>query len=202
MSTTIVHLVRHGEVDNPKRVLYGRLPGYHLSARGQSQAARTAQAFRGHDVTYLVASPLQRTQETAQPFAAITGLDVATDPDLIEAGNQLEGRRIKGLRSELLKPTLWPLLIRPDRPSWGEPFADISARMMDAIERARLEAEGHEALVITHQLPIVVVQREVMGLPYVHNPATRQCDLASVTSLVFQDTTITDLYYTEPAREV
>lgn len=45
MSTTIVHLVRHGEVYNPDKILYGLMPGYHLSSRGHSMAAAAAKAF-------------------------------------------------------------------------------------------------------------------------------------------------------------
>ena len=72
--STIVHLVRHGEVFNPDRILYGRLPGYHLSDRGRAMASTTARAFTGHDVTVLKASPLTRAQETAQPFQQVTAL--------------------------------------------------------------------------------------------------------------------------------
>ncbi|MDY5839637.1 MAG: histidine phosphatase family protein [Corynebacterium camporealensis] len=202
MSTTIVHLVRHGEVHNPERILYGRIPGYHLSSRGHSMAARTAEEFRGHDVTYLAASPLQRTQETAQPFSKVIGLDVAVDKTLIESGNRFEGLRVKGWRSQLWHPQRWPLLRNPLRPSWGEPFEDIADRMMNAVERARQEAEGHEAILVSHQLPIVMVQRSVMGLRLPHAPWNRECDLASVTSLVFQDQGITDIYYSAPAKEI
>lgn len=202
MSTTIVHLVRHGEVHNPEKILYGRIPGYHLSARGKSQAARTAASLRGHDVTYLAASPLQRAQETAQPFARTLGLDITTDEGLIEAGNRLEGLRVRGLRSQLWNPVRWPMLIQPGIPSWGEPYIDIAERMMDAVERARLAAEGHEAVLVSHQLPVVCVQRTVQDLPLAHNPAKRQCDLASITSLVFRDAVITNMYYTEPAQEI
>ncbi len=93
------------------------------------------------------------------------------------------------------------MLRDPSLPSWGEHYTDIAERMMDSVERARLEAEGHEAVLVSHQLPIVCVQRAVMELPLAHNPGSRQCDLASVTSLVFHDEVITDIYYTEPARE-
>ena len=202
MTTTIVHLVRHGEVHNPEKILYGRMPGYHLSSRGVSQASRTSRAFTGADVTYLVASPLTRAQETARPFSEVTGLNVHTDDDLIEAGNDLEGHRIRGFRSELWNPKLWPLLTNPAQPSWGEHYTDIAERMMAAVERARLQAEGHEAICVSHQLPIVMVQRLVRSLPLAHNPAMRECDLASVTSLVFQDDQITDIYYCEPAQHI
>lgn len=202
MSTTIVHLVRHGEVYNPDKILYGLLPGYHLSSRGHSMAAATAKAFEGHDVTYLAASPLQRAQETAAPIAKVTGLNVEVDKGLLEAGNRFEGLHIKGVRSQLWNPVRWPLLKNPTQPSWGEHYDVIERRMFDAVERARSKAEGHEAILVSHQLPIVMVQRSVLGKSLAHNPAARQCNLASVTSLVFQDDQITDIFYSEPAQEI
>lgn len=202
MSTTIVHLVRHGEVHNPGKILYGRIPGYQLSARGHSQAARTAKSFTGHDVTYLAASPMERAWETAQPFSELTGLEIRTEDDLNESWNQHEGLRTKGLRSQLWNPVRWPTLTNPSQPSWGEPYSEILARMMDIIERARMEAEGHEAIMVSHQLPIVMVQRGVREQQLPHNPLARQCALASVTSLIFQDATLTDLQYSTPAKEI
>lgn len=199
---TIVHLVRHGEVHNPERILYGRIPGYGLSSRGHSMAARTAAAFAGHDVVKLVASPLQRAQETAAPIARQLGLEVETDEDLIEAGNRFEGLRIKSVRSQLWNPVRWPLLRHPSQPSWGEPYQDIAHRMMAAVNRARAAAAGHEAILVSHELPVVCVQRLVAGKRLAHNPAARKCRLASVTSLVFEGDQIVDTHYSEPAREI
>ena len=99
---TIVHLVRHGEVHNPDRILYGRLPGYRLSERGRNMAHATAVDLVDHDVVYLAASPLQRAQETARPFAEKLGLEVQTDERIIEAGNDLQGLHIKGVRLSLI----------------------------------------------------------------------------------------------------
>ena len=200
MSTTIVHLVRHGEVHNPTKILYGTLPGYHLSSRGRSQAARTVRSFEGHDVTYLAASPLQRAQETAEVIAEITGLEVDTVDEIVEAGNRFEGLRTKGWRSQLWNPVRWPLMLNPFEPSWGEAYVDIAERMMGAVEKVRRRAEGHEAILVSHQLPIVMVQRAVRGQPLAH--ASRECDLASVTSLVFQDDEITDIFYSTPAKDI
>ena len=185
--STIVHLVRHGEVFNPDRILYGRLPGYHLSDRGRVMASMCARAFMDHDVTVVKASPLVRAQETAEPFQKVTGVDIAIDDDLIEAGNELEGHRIKGWRSQLWNPKLWHHLTEPMQPSWGEPYQDICDRMWVAVGRAREEARGHEAVLVSHQLPIVMVQRDYAGKALAHNPAVRQCSLASVTSLIFDD---------------
>ncbi|MBG9243067.1 histidine phosphatase family protein [Corynebacterium belfantii] len=202
MTTTIVHLVRHGEVHNPERILYGRIPDYHLSSRGRSMAARTAASFSGHDVVALYSSPLERAQETAQPFAETLGLDVRIDDRLLEAGNQFEGLHVKGVRSQLWNPVRWPLMVNPFLPSWGEHYEDIAERMMDAIWDIREEAEGHEAIIVSHQLPIVCVQRHVQGKSLAHNPAVRQCDLASVSSLVFRGRDVVDYIYTEPAQEI
>ncbi|KQB84391.1 histidine phosphatase family protein [Corynebacterium oculi] len=202
MSTTIVHLVRHGEVYNPAKILYGRLPGYHLSSRGQSQAARTARAFEEHDVVYLAASPMERVQETSAPIKEVTGCEIRTDEALIEAGNRFEGLRTKGWRSQLWNPVRWPLMVNPSLPSWGEHYEAILERMQGAIERARVVAEGHEAILVSHQLPIVMVQRWAANKPLAHNPATRRSDLASVTSLIFQDDQLVEHRYSEPAREI
>ena len=90
-TTTRVHLVRHGEVDNPGKVLYGRLPGYHLSALGRQMADRVAEWAADLDVAYVIASPLERAQETAAPIAAVHGISVDSDQRLIEAANHFEG---------------------------------------------------------------------------------------------------------------
>lgn len=198
--TTVVHLVRHGEVYNPDKILYGRLPGWHLSDRGRRQAAAAAASFSGHNISYLACSPLQRTQETSEPFTDVTGLTPIIDENLLEAGNTFEGLHIKGVDSALWNPKYWPRLRRPGVPSWGEPYTEIAERMFTAIGRAREEAEGGEAVLVTHQLCIVAAARRARKLPLAHNPAKRQCDLASVTSLVFVGDVVIDVHYAEPAR--
>ena len=67
---TVVHLMRHGEVHNPDGILYGRLPGYLLSELGREMADTVARFLADHDVVRVVASPLERAQETAGPIAA------------------------------------------------------------------------------------------------------------------------------------
>ena len=199
-SRTIVHLVRHGEVYNPKKILYGRMPGYHLSSRGKSMARVTSKFFEGRDVTYLAASPLERAQETAQPIAEVTGCEIQTREDILEAGNTFEGLRTKGWRTQLANPIRWRHMTNPFKPSWGESYDAILERMWDAVIDARDIAEGHEAVMVSHQLPIVMVQRQVQGKTLAH--MSRQCDLASVTSLVFEGGRVVDWAYNTPAQEI
>src|SRR6201992_2740290 len=91
---TRVHVMRHGEVYNPSGIIYGRLPGFHLSDKGRAQAEAVAAALADRDIVAVIASPLQRAQETAAPIAARHGLQIDTDPDLIESANFFEGKRM------------------------------------------------------------------------------------------------------------
>ena len=204
MAVTTVHLMRHGEVFNPDKILYGRIPGYHLSELGHQMAQRVADhlAAGGHDITVVTASPLQRAQETATPAAAAFGVELGTDERLIEAGNHFEGKSFGVGDGSLRHPQHWPYLVNPFRPSWGEPYKEQVARMHAAVHAAREQAEGHEALLVSHQLPVWMARRGFEGKRLWHDPRNRQCSLASLTSLRFGGDTLVGLHYTEPAADL
>jgi broad specificity phosphatase PhoE len=199
---TTVHLLRHGEVHNPEGVLYGRLPGFQLSDLGQEMAQRAAKAVAGRDITVVTASPLERAQETAAPIADVFDLPIGTDPNLVEAGNAFEGTRV-GVGDGILKqPKAWRHLWNPMRPSWGEPYSQIAARMREAVRTARDQARGHEALLVSHQLPIWVTRLDAEARSFVHDPRKRQCNLASLSSFTFEGNRFVALSYTEPAADL
>lgn len=202
MTRTIVHLVRHGEVENPGRVLYGRMPGYHLSERGRRMADRLGEYFAGADLAAVTASPMERAQETAAPTAAATGVQVRTDERLIEAGNHFEGTTIGSNPRQLLNPKYWHLLVDPLRPSWGESYDSIAARMSAAIDSARAFAEGHEIVLVSHELCVWTARRHAEGRHLWHDPRKRECALASVTSLTFRGEEMTSLSYAEPCADL
>ncbi|PZR51821.1 histidine phosphatase family protein [Xylanimonas oleitrophica] len=201
MATTTVHLLRHGEVHNPERVLYGRLDGYRLSEAGQEMARMVAKSLvdERHDVVAVIASPLQRAQETAAPVAAAFGLEIGADERLIEAGNQFEGTTVGSNPRQLLDPRRWKLLWNPWRPSWGEPYREQAERMRAAVDDARAAHAGHEVVLVSHQLPIWVTRRSYEGSRLAHDPRRRQCTLASLTSLRFEGDRFAGLTYSEPA---
>jgi broad specificity phosphatase PhoE len=198
--TTIVHLLRHGEVDNPGGIIYGRLPGYHLSANGRLMAAAAADYFAERPVVALFSSPLERAQETARPVAERLGLPVVTDDRLIESSNHFEGLKFGVGDGSLRRPSHWVYLTNPFRPSWGEPYRDVTARMAAAMETAREAAAGREAVCVTHQLPIWVTRRTAEGRRLWHNPAMRECALGSVTSFTYSGDRLVGVSYTVPAR--
>ena len=99
--------MRHGEVYNPEKILYGRLPDYHLSDTGRAQAQAVADWLADRDIVYVVASPLERAQETATPIAAGHGLPINTDDELIESANVFEGQNgFTGRRCAARSPQL------------------------------------------------------------------------------------------------
>jgi broad specificity phosphatase PhoE len=198
--TTIVHLLRHGLVENPAGVIYGRLPGYHLSAEGRLMAVAAADFFAGRPVVALFCSPLERAQETAQPVAERLGLPIVTDDRLIESTNHFEGLKFGVGDGSLRRPAHWRYLINPFRPSWGEPYRAVAARMHAMLAVARAAAAGAEAVCVSHQLPIWVSRRLAEGKPLWHNPATRECATGSVTSFSYSGDRLTGVTYTVPAR--
>jgi broad specificity phosphatase PhoE len=199
---TLVHVVRHGEVHNPQKILYGRLPGYHLSTLGVKMAERVAESFAGRDITAVVSSPLERAQETAAPVADAFDLEISLDPRLIEAANHFEGKTFGVGDGSLARPAHWPYLINPFRPSWGEPYKQLAARMLAAVEAARKVAVGHEAVCVSHQLPIWIMRSQIEGRRLWHDPRKRQCNLASVTTIRFEGDRIRSLTYREPAADL
>jgi broad specificity phosphatase PhoE len=202
VSETVVHVFRHGEVDNPNKVLYGRLPGYRLSELGVQMAKMAAESLQGHDVTYLVASPLERAQQTAEPFAALFGLPVATDDRLIESANVFEGKRVGVGDGVFRDPRNWWALRNPLSPSWGEGYQVIAARMWAALQAAREAAVGHEAVCVSHQLPIWTLRLFAERRRLWHDPRRRQCSLASLTSFHFDGTKLSGIGYSEPAASL
>ena len=201
---TTVHMLRHGEVENPQGILYGRIPGFHLSELGVAMAKAVASAVADRPIVHVVASPLERAQETAAPIAEKFGLPVHVDEDLIESTNWFEGRRVGVGDGVLRDPRNWWVLRNPMLPSWGEPYKQIAERMSRAMHAARkaAEAAGGEAVCVSHQLPIWTLRRFMEGKRLWHDPRRRQCALASLTSFHFDGDRLTGISYSEPAAHL
>lgn len=199
MTRTIVHMLRHGEVHNPTGILYGRIAGFGLSDLGRRQALTVAEFLKDRDITHVVSSPLQRAQETAAPIVDSHQLELVTDDRLIEPTNVFEGQRVSVGAGSLRSPKHWKHLTNPFLPSWGEPYLQIAHRMLGAAHRARAAAVGHEAVCVSHQLPIWTLRRFLEAKRLWHDPRHRECSLASLTSLEFDDERLVRISYQEPA---
>ena len=199
---TIVHLMRHGEVHNPEGVLYGRLPKFVLSELGHQMAARVAEHLSKNEIVHMVASPLERAQQTAEPLSTLLEVPIVTDERVIEADNLFEGKTVGVGNGAFTNPSNWWMLRNPIRPSWGEPYQQIAARMTSAVDDARRAARGHEAVIVSHQLPVWIARRAYEQKSFVHDPRKRQCTLASLTSLYFDGDEFIGVTYSEPARDL
>lgn len=198
MPATQLHFVRHGEVFNPKRVLYGRLPEFGLSERGHKMARAAAEDFlnRGIEVSRIWVSPLQRTQESAAPWHELFGTEPTLEPRVIEPWNKFEGYPM-GARALLRNPALARHLYNPNRPSWGEPYTEIVKRMHAAASDIWQQTESGHAVVVSHQLPIWMLYSHAAGLKLPHDPRARRCDLSSVTSFEMRDGVLVPVDYRE-----
>lgn len=200
---TSVHVVRHGEVENPNKILYGRQSGWYLSKRGEEMAKVLGEWAKPLDIGAVHASPLERAQQTAKPMADAHNLTINTDERLIEAANVFEGKPFGVGDGVLRQPSAWPKLWNPWKPSWGEPYVDQVNRMLAAVFAARDAANGKDAIVVSHQLPIWILRSAIEGRRFLHDPRKRICTLASVTSIHFDDEgLITNLTYSEPAKHL
>jgi broad specificity phosphatase PhoE len=196
---TVIHLVRHGHVENPGRVLYGRLPGFHLSARGRAQAGMLARHFAATPLAAVVSSPLERAQQTAGPIAAAHGLEVRTDLRLIETSNIFEGVAGNVAWYILRHPRTWRRLRDLRTPSWGERNVDMVERVHAAVAEARDRYAGGTVVLVSHQAPIWVAKLAFERRPLAHWPGRRRCTLASVTTLIFEGEELSRVAYAEPA---
>lgn len=196
---TRIHLVRHGEVDNPEGILYGRLPNFGLTDRGHEMARRVGEHFAAASVTpdALVCSPLLRAQQTITPLRERLDMPVFTDDRVIEAANSFEGQKVNARR--MADPRNLVRLYNPLAPSWGEPYKQIVLRMQAAMAtlRAKLDKHGPEAegVIVSHQLPIWMTRLAGEHRSLVHDPRKRECDLASITSFTFESSTLVSVSY-------
>jgi broad specificity phosphatase PhoE len=198
-----IHFVRHGEVHNPEKILYGLQPGWRLSDRGNEMAAVIGEWSTKLDLGAIHSSPLQRAQETVAPIIAKHKLSLTTDKNLIEASNIFEGKKFELGSGVLRHPSSWRYLYNPWKPSWGEPYEQLISRMLKGLFAARDAAGGKDAICVSHQLPIWILRSAVEGRRLLHDPRKRECTLASVTSFELDNEgMISSVSYSEPAKHL
>ncbi len=154
--STHIFVVRHADVENPHRVLYGHLPGFELSALGRIQAAALGERLNAEDVKRIVHSPLTRAVETATIINRNLAQPVPmeAEPELREAEFS---RYLQGV-------PYWQVPIR--RPLWivhkarrgivpgDESIEDLGGRILMVVKRIAREHPGEPSVVVSHADPI------------------------------------------------
>lgn len=218
MQATTIHFVRHGEVHNPDHILYERLPGFHLSDRGRRMAEATARYLAASPQTNTAAavysSPLDRTRETAQAILTALNetrmarneepLELVTDQRIIEAGNNFRGTRIGHGEGALWRNGNWKLVTNLWKPSWGESYRQIAARVGAFAQEKVREHAGQQIIVVSHESPIWSYRHLLETGHPEHNMLLRHTALASVTSITYDSETgnVMSITYVDPAAGV
>lgn len=162
------HLIRHGEVENPRGVVYADLPGFGLSERGRRQAEAAAAHLAARPLAAVVSSPLRRALQTASAISGRAGRSLHILPELGEwrllsrwrglRWEELEEKRPGELRAYLAHP------LRMDfSPESLTALADRMARAITALAAGR--PAGWEAAVISHQDPLQAARLTLTGRP-------------------------------------
>jgi broad specificity phosphatase PhoE len=141
---TVIHFVRHGEVDNPARIYYGRLPRFGLSSTGLLQAEKTAQALKALNIRHVFSSPMLRARQTAKVINLTTGLNgVKISTLLNEVSTPYDGHP----QADLFARN-WD--IYTGTPSSYEQPVDVLDRAKKFIQRIVSACPGQQVVAVTH----------------------------------------------------
>ena len=156
---TTLHLVRHGEVDNPACIFYGRLPRYALGAEGRAQAVAAARLLANEPVSAIYSSPMLRARQTARAIAGQhRGRRVQVSSLLNEVNVPLEGRPLEeGIAAN------WDLYTG-NLPPYEVP-ATILARMLRFVLLCLRRHAGQTVVGVTHGDPIAFLMLWAWGMP-------------------------------------
>jgi broad specificity phosphatase PhoE len=180
----IVHLVRHGEVDNPQGVYYGRLPGFHLSANGRQQAGAAAATLRAYPIAALFSSPLERALETAQIIAqGLEGIPIQSSELLVEVHSPFDGQPTQALLARG-----WDVY-SGSPPPYEQP-ADVLRRVQQFTRQVRAAYPERQVVAVTHGDLLAAAVLWARGQPLTpHNMAELYQGFlkpASIASFVFE----------------
>jgi broad specificity phosphatase PhoE len=161
----LVHLIRHGEVENPDNLVYAKLPGFGLSELGRAQASQAARHLGSQPVVAVWSSPLERALETASIIARRFGVPVRVEDTLTEwalldrwAGtrwDEIDTRFPGELSAYLQHPT--DLAFAP------ESLTQMAARITSTIEALATRHPEGDVVIISHQDPVQAARLQLSG---------------------------------------
>lgn len=158
---TRIFFVRHGEVINPDKICYGRLPGFPLSPLGEKEIANTAQLLLSNSISVIYASPILRTKQTAEIIGNVLNLPIQYSNDLLEVNTPMEGKPIAYIHSNTVKYDIFA----SDENKTGETIQDVALRMQKFINEMRKNYAGKNIVAVTHGDPIMIAKTITTGLP-------------------------------------
>lgn len=183
---TYIYLVRHGEVDNPEKIIYGELPGFKLSQRGRLQVKKLAVFFKDIKIDAIYSSPLLRSRQTAKSILTFhKKLKVYYSKSLIEVKNKLWEGKTWIERDKRLVDIYKNTPTKINTPGL-ESMESLEKRMSKKIDGILKQYERGNIVVISHAdtIRVAILHYQKESLDKLHE---RICTNASITTLVFND---------------
>ena len=198
---TTVYLIRHSDVENPQSVLYGHLDGFPLSELGRRRAEALAERLAGSGISRIVASPLERAQETARIIGSRLPepVPVETDPALRESefSRYLQGVRLWMV--PLLHPRWYLHKMRRGMMPGDEAITDLGGRILAVARRVASESPERTTALVSHADPLQAAWILLDGRP--HNELEmyrRPVDRAGLLKVELIDGRATEWEYQPP----
>jgi broad specificity phosphatase PhoE len=203
LGSTRIFLIRHADVENPHRLLYGHLDGFQLSALGRAQATAVGERLRSADLKRIVHSPLARAVETAELINSrlATPAILEADPELREADFS---RYLQGL-------PYWQIPLR--RPLWfvhkakrgllpGDEAVDqLGGRVLAVMRRIAQEHAGDTMAIVSHADPLQAAWILLDGRPHNEREMYRKAvDKAGMLQVDMEGESITAWEYMPPPK--
>lgn len=182
---SVVHLVRHGEVENPDQVVYADLAGFGLSDKGRRQATWASTRLAAHPITAVYASPLARAGETARAIALPHGLEPLVLPEVTEWALMSRWAGLPWADLDIHFPgELAAYLNDPRALDFApESVTDLALRVARAVDALADRHPGQEVVVVSHQDPIQAARLRLTGqdLGRLHHDKPRHCEVISLS---------------------
>lgn len=179
-----VHLIRHGEVDNPRHTVYADLPGFHLSGRGRRQAAWAADRLAARPIEAVYSSPLDRAAETAAEIAGRRGLEAETAPGLTEWALMGRWRGLPWPDLDIHRPgELDAYLTRPlEMDFTPETVEELAVRTGGAVSALAERHPAGEIAAVSHQdaIQAALLLLTGAGLRRLHEAKPRHCEIITL----------------------
>ena len=194
---TTIHFVRHGEVENPERIAYGRMPGFHLSNNGKKKAKKVGEFFSSKKIPIIYTSPLERTFQTAN----ITSDSFSSPPKVVHKYELIEfdAKKWQSLPLDELYQNKYFESFSNDVDSKIVPenLNALARRMENFTLDICAKHKGEEVICVSHEYPIIVLKLKLEKKPLTDSK-NLLISTGSINSLIFDDNCdLVETSYTE-----
>ena len=162
MSKTVLYLMRHGAVHNPKTILYARIPGMRLSTEGRAQIEETSKSLIRSGVDHIYSSPMLRARQSAGIIADKLKKPVHISMHLNEIHTPYQGISFDIYHKKIQKT----FYSRENIKKGQESIPSIEKRMFKFISKVAKKHKDEKILAASHGDPIMIVRAKLEGKPF------------------------------------